>query len=132
MTLNQRPSEVRRVLDRYTHYPNCYSWGRGDIAPLLAYIAKLEASAYFAAERTRVSAPVATWQPNSTAPKDGTMIDLWGDFIRQGESWGQDRIAECYWRDSGWYHTQRGEIEPHRFVPTHWQPLPPAPVEGQG
>lgn len=85
------------------------------------------------------------WQPIETAPKDGTVIDLWCD---------QRRITFCYWGlpshscgeagrycDSDWHDLEEGWVdgmnEPfseYRGKPTHWMPLPAAPDAscGQG
>lgn len=83
-------------------------------------------------------AEVERWQPIETAPKDGTVIDLWAD---------QRRVTSCYWGlpahccgemgsycDSEWHDLKDGWVddmnEPlgeYRGNPTHWMPLPDAP-----
>lgn len=78
------------------------------------------------------------WQPIETAPKDGTVIDLWH------EEFGRE--ADCYWGlphhccgemgslcDSDWHSLEPGwvgtfnEIMSPANAYTHWMPLPPAP-----
>lgn len=85
-------------------------------------------------------AAASGWQPIETAPRDGTVIDIWAD----GE-----RIADVYWGkpdhccgemgqycDSDWHREKPGWVvcainasywgsKP----PTHWQPLPAEPEE---
>lgn len=55
---------------------------------------------------------MTTWQPIETAPKDGTVIDLWyPDFGRLADQW--------YDADDGWF------VAPN---PTHWMPIPEPPA----
>jgi hypothetical protein len=86
-----------------------------------------------------------TWQPISTAPKDGTIVDLYC----VGERW-----TDCYWGfphhccgeyeghcdsdwhglEEGWVHSATNEVltsihEGDHLDPTHWMPLPPPPTE---
>lgn len=66
------------------------------------------------------------WMPIGTAPKDGTLVDLWVA--------GQRR-ADCFWSDS--YDDGPGEWRqryaeavsdfPIGGSPTHWMPRPPSP-----
>lgn len=87
------------------------------------------------------------WQPIETAPKDGTVIDLWigGEFPR--------REAECYWGkpphecgemgrlcDSDWHDLENGWVPGHGLFEfslsdgeiTHWMPLPEPPQAASG
>lgn len=69
-----------------------------------------------------------TWQTMDTAPKDGTVVDLWVD----GE-----RRADCYWRigedfgesEDGWcqMYAEASSSFAVLGVPTHWMPLPEDP-----
>lgn len=78
------------------------------------------------------------WQPIQTAPKDGTVIDLFvgGEF--------PGRYADCYWGkpehccgemgqycDSDWHSAKPGWVTDFNdFLgeePTHWMPVPAAP-----
>lgn len=65
-----------------------------------------------------------TWQPIETAPKDGTLILLSspGGVVWQG-SYKEIKHANCY----GWSRFNSEDVGWH---PTHWQPLPAPPVEG--
>ncbi len=63
------------------------------------------------------------WQPISTAPKDGTVIDLWAE---------NQRLANCTWCEdsSSWkqqYSENPGTLFPINLDPTHWMPVPEAP-----
>lgn len=79
------------------------------------------------------------WQPIETAPKDGTVIDLWvgGDHRRTSCYWG--RPHHCCgemgsYCDSEWHDLVEGWVgdlnEPLGVftAPTHWMPLPPSPA----
>jgi hypothetical protein len=73
---------------------------------------------------------VADWQPIETAPKDGTLIDLWVN----GE-----RLPDCFWHAPEWcdpderrWHQKYAETSPDcSFAvdgsPSHWMPRPVAP-----
>ncbi len=69
------------------------------------------------------------WLPIETAPKDGTIIDLWMD----------DRIADhqfrepdAWWLNGAWVTVNDDFLVfplPHEFTPTHWRPLPTPPTQ---
>lgn len=81
---------------------------------------------------------MAERQTIDSAPKDGTIVDLWC---------GGERFADCYWGksqhecgeagqycDSDWHREADGWVLSalnHNmgtsFQPTHWQPLPEPP-----
>ena len=74
-----------------------------------------------------------TWQPIETAPKDGTVVDLWirakdHEFRAEDMRWDSDRITgEIGWIDDGTdaiLHRAYGGVE---MAPTHWMPLPEPP-----
>ena len=63
------------------------------------------------------------WQPIETAPKDGTAV-----LVSEG------RFIHCVeWNDEyEWWAVDDNKLGPFRLrgtAPTHWQPLPPPPVE---
>ncbi|KAB2680367.1 hypothetical protein [Brucella pseudintermedia] len=70
------------------------------------------------------------WRPIESAPKDGTVIDLWSDEY--------GRLTDCYWGapmayeggETGWVHAHSNEWaeSPDEFV--HWRPLPLPPIKG--
>jgi len=82
------------------------------------------------------------WLPIETAPRDGTVVDLW---IKT--EYGNFRITDCKWGNSDWNHSGTGqwifeardESETHRDAwhdvfyvygdgsVTHWMPLPEPP-----
>lgn len=70
-----------------------------------------------------------TWQPIDTAPKDGTVVDLWvcGPLNRGG------RIANCWYSREVWLEDclDRGDLPAARMrgdMPSHWMPIPEGPV----
>jgi hypothetical protein len=75
---------------------------------------------------------VSEWQPIETAPKDGTIIDVW-----LGDADQSDIAFYCTpgtKRSSGWYY-KNSKFRPNMglgiltvFIqPTHWMPLPSPP-----
>jgi hypothetical protein len=73
------------------------------------------------------------WQPIETAPKDGTIIDLWAEGQRHTDcEWGQLDWEISYWgwpKDSvGWCEwSERYSCNGHVGNATHWMPIPKAP-----
>ena len=75
------------------------------------------------------------WRPVSTAPKDGTLFLAYGavghergrveHFISCWRSYWSERDDE-YLTDGWWHHDS--DIDGHRGYPTHWMPLPEAPM----
>ncbi len=77
------------------------------------------------------------WRPIATAPKDGTVIDLWVTY-----SGGAERCASCFWDiHEDWgpgfvprWRQQYAEASGSSFdvsgIPTHWQPVPAPPSQG--
>lgn len=72
------------------------------------------------------------WQPIETAPKDGSVFDVW-----LGNSDQSERDFYCTdggFRSPGW-HWLNGKFRPFLnglsiacfALPTHWMPLPDAP-----
>ena len=64
-----------------------------------------------------------SWQPIATAPRDGTVIDLW--FAGQ---WNK-RMCEFAWRLEYWYSEYKIVAYNDSRVITHWRPLPAGPKE---
>ena len=73
------------------------------------------------------------WQPISTAPKDGTLIDLWvindmgkGHRVPRCD-W--DSWNDCWrqWPDTDSSYNDAMYDDEH---PTHWMPLPSPPEAG--
>jgi hypothetical protein len=64
-----------------------------------------------------------TWKPISTAPKDGTPVDVWvndyGDQFRVADAWWHATLGSWMTRDGS-------KI---LGVVTHYMPLPPPPTE---
>lgn len=73
-----------------------------------------------------------TWQPIESAPKDGTIIDVW-----LGDTGPSDLAFYCAsnTRRSPNWHWMNGKFRPFGgllqipvfVVPTHWMPLPEPP-----
>ena len=76
---------------------------------------------------------MSEWQKIETAPRDGTMVDLWAEWPRGGA-----RLCNALWDASrpypGWItdHRSYGVYDERQF--THWMPLPdqPTPKEPEG
>lgn len=64
------------------------------------------------------------WQKIETAPKDGTLVLLWGRYWSDEQGWMSTAI------NGRWRH-ERWEVYCNSFPfgirPTHWMPLPPPP-----
>lgn len=81
------------------------------------------------------------WQPIETAPKDGTVIDVWRDGMRDTVSWGfpphecgeAGSYCDSDWhslKEPGWVCSTFGEFLGCEHDPfTHWMPLPPPPTD---
>ena len=81
------------------------------------------------------------WQPIETAPKDGTVVDVWlgGENAEESDiafycDKGTRRSTGWAWRQGKWRPLGglSGVILPTFVVPTHWMPLPAAPCENKG
>lgn len=81
--------------------------------------------------------PNMAWQPIETAPKDGTVVDLW--VIDSGSVPSEYRVVDAFWQNpAGWWAANMGydgETGPvwKDLKPTHWcryQP-PPMPLKGE-
>lgn len=87
-----------------------------------------------AAIQSQPDVVVGGWQPIETAPKDGTRVLLY-----LAAPWSRLELARWY---QPWGNWQTDGDEPDQFrdeycgigsqLPTHWQPLPPPPVQAQG
>lgn len=73
---------------------------------------------------------LVAWRPIETAPKDGTHVDLWA---------GEERVADCRWNISrrrwehwGWGDYDGMDMVKVDFEPTHWIPIPSAPLKEEG
>lgn len=72
------------------------------------------------------------WQPIETAPKDGTVVDLWAHWP-EGDEWR--RSADAMWdADMGDWRAGQYSFNQYVYAPTvtHWMPLPSAPGDGAG
>lgn len=86
------------------------------------------------AEALSLQAPVvAGWREIESAPKDGTMVDLWA---AERDRYVNERITGCRYstRDACWTHPRTiydDETEDDLaevFNATHWMPLPLPPL----
>ena len=71
------------------------------------------------------------WQPIETAPKDGTIFDVWlGDASKSDLDFycgrGTQRSPSWHWWN-GKFRPAGGLGMPTFVQPTHWMPLPAAP-----
>lgn len=87
---------------------------------------------------------MSEWQPIETAPKDGTVVDLWLDYGGRGLDYGGRgcRKMDCKWRSSvdegdpstyGWFSYEKLDYDVgydwsmFSGEPTHWMPRPEPP-----
>lgn len=70
------------------------------------------------------------WRPIETAPKDGSLIDLWcGDYERVADAkWDTKRRAWVEWGIDGFDCMEWVRL-PDYYKPTHWMPLPEPPTD---
>ena len=71
---------------------------------------------------------------NSTAPKDGTPLDLWAvDILRDGRPQEGERYPDAVWYEGVWcyydektsdYCSIEDEWNTGKTVVTHWKPVP--------
>ena len=68
-------------------------------------------------------AKMSEWQPIETAPKDGTVVDLWNYKLNM-------RCADCFMYDGEWSylndHFETVSIKGNDMF-SHWMPLPEPP-----
>ncbi|MGZ8907296.1 MAG: DUF551 domain-containing protein [Methylobacter sp.] len=69
------------------------------------------------------------WQPIETAPRDGTLVDIWMSGQKAPDGYRQ---ADCWFDGKNWCHEfgREGPIEAGFYIgdiPTHWMPLPESP-----
>lgn len=101
--------EYRDALDRYLKEPPT----EPDTTPIVQ-----------SASTAPAWVPTHRWQPIETAPKDGTEI------VTLGWERGLPVHTVCAWdalEDENGWSTECG-TEPIGFSPTHWMPLPDAPL----
>lgn len=92
---------------------------------------------------TRVRPNGEGWQTIDSAPKDGTVIDLWVVWKDDGEGkrvadaeWGRGYIAfesergeKEGWIAEAWgIDGSQGAMDTDELVATHWMPLPEPPL----
>lgn len=70
------------------------------------------------------AASLPTWRDIASAPRDGTVVDLWRDGERLLDfSWS---VEQQRWEKKVGYPTRTIVLT---TPPTHWMPVPPAAVE---
>lgn len=96
-----------------------------DEADTAARLVKIVAS-----EAHKAAEAAAQWQPIDSAPKDDTRVWAWFPFANEAYAvrWRQN----VYHQEPNWT-LDDGESATLNFdAPTHWMPLPAAPVERGG
>lgn len=72
---------------------------------------------------------MSKWVGISSAPTDGTTVDLFG-YIRY--DYIEMRLTDCEYMLGKWHYFCGGEMLPCDgplcFTPTHWMPLPGDPI----
>lgn len=77
-----------------------------------------------------VVVPVCQWQDISTAPMDGTPVDLWVTDSEYPLRKNDHRVCDAVWRDEDddWFDQEtRVSLSDLGFQATHWMPPPRAP-----
>lgn len=74
-----------------------------------------------------------TWQPIETAPKDGTVIDVWLGDADAPEvdfycTFGTRRSPGWRWRQGKFRPVHGIHVPVLGVQPTHWMPLPAPPA----
>lgn len=66
------------------------------------------------------------WKPIKSAPRDGTIIDLWLEIYASPMSMGMSDsfgVPDAWFADGKWVHTYRGKpTELETSYITHWRP----------
>lgn len=76
--------------------------------------------------------PRHQWRPIESAPKDGTLIDLWAKcWTSHNDKWMYQRFPNCYWCDHKFIDNAKPEwVNLNKeWFPTHWMPIPEPPEE---
>ncbi len=83
--------------------------------------------------RRAISALAQAWQPIATAPRDGTPIRVYADWLAHPD-FNVTGSVEAYWQDDeGWIGAvweSGGDVWVTQVLdppPTQWMPLPPPP-----
>lgn len=72
------------------------------------------------------------WRDIATAPKDGSLVDLWCVNHLKWNKPGERLVSRKWGPCIDWMGIEReGWGLPDDYEPTHWMPLPPAPGEGE-
>lgn len=74
---------------------------------------------------------VERWQPIETAPRDGTPVDLWGVNHLHPRKTGRRATDVTWGRVRDWLGNERDDWQHGQgddFEPTHWCPVPAAPL----
>lgn len=67
------------------------------------------------------------WQTIDTAPKDGSVVDLWCATERVADaSWSYPEL-DGEWSCKEWCILRNNFLQPVMFEPTHWMPIPEPP-----
>lgn len=72
-------------------------------------------------------AGMSQWQPIDSAPRDGTLIDLW---VTCGSTGGKGRLPNARWHPGTiqWIDSSLFPVS-NTLTPTHWMPLPAPPEQ---
>lgn len=96
----------------------------------MAAIMRIEDEKIFGVSSAAPVLPDRGWRPIESAPRDGTLVDLW---LYWPEGTRHSRCADAFWSEDegdwkiGQYFT-RQYMEPPSAL--YWMPLPDAPAEG--
>lgn len=118
----QHPGKAALNLLRKFHAVFEFGKDRADIADIASYVSDLEA------RLEKAEAERDGWQPIETAPKDGSSILCFVPLDTMGVPFNHRVLALRYEaRKSAWLTDVYAFVP---FEPTHWQPLPTPPGQG--
>ena len=75
---------------------------------------------------------VPQWRPIKTAPKDGTLVDIWGVNHLSYDKHSSRKVNVKFGPVQDWMGRKRDDWQHGRgedYEPTHWMPIP-APPKG--
>lgn len=77
---------------------------------------------------TQKELKAAGWRKISSAPKDGTHVDLWLHIYASPRSMGMTddfEVSDAHYTDGHWRHMHKGNPEEELYddYVTHWRPI---------
>ncbi|MBB5770833.1 hypothetical protein HNP47_000802 [Brevundimonas vesicularis] len=123
---NEAANDALRLPDRFVQLATDAAWARNVDKATAMMVDLDDLYALLLAAKAAPASPLPRggWQDISTAPKDGTVVDLF--YPERG------RLTDATWGPTGWgRHEWRGSHTVRMIPsekPTHWMPFPAAPT----